>query len=327
MKLTQMMITLAFALTSIGCGSCNEEPPGVCAEVNGSACTCASGRTGVYDCSADCVCGSSSSNIGIEPDLGHTPDVGGRDMAIEDLSDEDMSADAGPDVPADRVAIAAGTFAMGCEQDTACDPDETPVHDVMLSAFSIDRTEVSRASFQLCIDDGDCTTPAMGFELDGGKADLPVTAVTFAQAVAYCTWAGGRLPTEAEWERACTGGDARTFPWGDEDATCDLANTAGCAPGGANGEMIVDSLEAGATPEGALHMAGNVWEWTADWYDELAYAAHSPTDPTGPATGMSRVYRGGSSGNDPSLARCRNRASTYNPAVGGSGLGFRCAYD
>ena len=142
------------------------------------------------------------------------------------------------------------------------------------------------------------------------------------QAADYCAFVGGRLPTEAEWEKACRGTNGDTFPWGNAAADCTKANTEGCV----GSAVEVGLLPAGASPYGALDMAGNVWEWTADWYAADAYATQPAVDPTGPATGTIKVYRGGSSGNLADLARCSNRASTYSPDYGGTGLGFRCAY-
>jgi serine/threonine-protein kinase len=206
---------------------------------------------------------------------------------------------------------------MGCN---TCDADEAPAHVVTLRAFSLDLTEVTQGQYAACVNSA-CTVPAANWD-PVAKGTFPVVNVTWDQAVAYCTWAGGRLPTEAEWEKAARGADGGTFPWGNGAASCALANTFGCG----NVTEAVGAHPTGASPYGALDLAGNVWEWVADWYDASFYASAPSVDPTGPTTGTTRVYRGGSAGNDASLARASNRASTYNPAVGGSGLGFRCAY-
>ncbi|MFU8802914.1 MAG: formylglycine-generating enzyme family protein [Bradymonadaceae bacterium] len=265
-------------------------------------------------------------------------DVGGDSDTTEDISEmiadvadvvpePDSSPDGGePHLPPppfgdDWISIPGGSFEMGCE-DAPCHADEAPVHTVILSPYFILRTEVSRGAYLQCVDDGTCGNPTSD-EYDGeDDLDLPATGLAWDQAEVYCQWISARLPTEAEWERACTGGDGRTYPWGEEEPTCEFANTDGCG-----GKMAVDSLEAGAGPEGVLHMAGNVWEWVADWYADDAYAHHEPTNPGGPETGEKRVYRGGSAGNLSNLARCQNRASSYNPNYGGTGLGFRCVYD
>ncbi len=332
-----LLLALAFG--------CSSDAPGICAEGNGNACTCADGTAGIYDCSHDCVCGTAcaplagescacdgapagtvdcdgacgcpaTADMSAELDLSRA-DQGRPDAGVADVEQLDMSSD-------DRVMIAAGTYTMGC-MGPGCAADEGPTHDVTLSPYWIDRTEVSQSGYQACIDGGACTAPATAFD-PATTGAYPVVSVTYTQAQEYCAWAGGRLPTEAEWERACTGGDARVYPWGDETPTCDLANTMACGAAGANAVSPVDGAPGGASAEGALNLAGNVWEWTADWYAADAYAQHDVQDPVGPVSGTERVYRGGSSGNDASLARCRNRANTYNPDVGGTGLGFRCAY-
>ncbi len=220
--------------------------------------------------------------------------------------------------------VPAGPFTMGCDGCVhwpgTLQVDEQPEHTVLLSAFDIDLTEVTHAAYNDCVSAQACTEPHSGFD-PTGRADYPVTSVTWAQALEYCTWREGRLPTEAEWEKAARGTDGRTFPWGENDPACHLANIDGCV----GDHLPVGSLPLGASPYGALDMAGNAWEWVADWYAEDAYQQHDCPNPTGPASGENRGYRGGSYGNLGELARASNRAATYNPDFGGSGLGFRCA--
>ena len=177
------------------------------------------------------------------------------------------------------------------------------------------------SQYQSCIDEGACTAPSGDSFTPDGTPDRPVTAVTFSQAQAYCAAVGGTLPTEAQWEKACRGTTGQTYPWGDTEPPCTEANTSGCS----GAPVEVQSLPAGASPYGALHMSGNVWEFTADWYAEGTYATHNGPDPAGPVSGTTRTARGGSSGNQPSLSRCSNRSDAYIPTVGCSGLGFRCA--
>jgi formylglycine-generating enzyme required for sulfatase activity len=223
-------------------------------------------------------------------------------------------------VPDDMVEVPAGAFAMGCD---ACGDDEGPARTVTLSRFLIDRTEVTQAAYQACVDDGACTTVDSPAFSPSTRAQHPMVAMTWDQAVAFCAHLDRRLPSEVEWEKAARGDDGRTFPWGDADADCTLANTAGCV--GGDDDLPVGTLPAGASPYGALDMAGNVWEWTADFYAADAYSTSSSTDPAGPSQGTSRVYRGGGSGNTSDLATTTNRADTYSPGFGGTGLGFRCA--
>ncbi len=252
-------------------------------------------------------------------------DDAGGDDAGDGAADADGGADdggAGGDdagdaaIPAGMVEVPAGAFTMGCG---ACDADEAPAHQVVLARFTVDVTEVTRAAYGACVDDGACDAPA-GFDAVS-LPQRPMTSLSWAQATAFCAHLDKRLPTEAEWEKAARGDDGRAYPWGDDAPTCERANTAGCG----DAALDVGGRSAGASPYGVLDMAGNVWEWTADWYAADAYAGHAGADPTGPSTGASHVYRGGSAGNDASLATTTNRADTYADAVGGSGLGFRCA--
>lgn len=216
------------------------------------------------------------------------------------------------------VAVPAGAFTMGCDN---CDSDESPAHAITLSAFDIDVTEVTQSAYDACVTANACTVPSSNYD-PAATPMHPVVNVTWMQAVEYCDWQGKRLPTEAEWEKAARGTDARRFPWGNNAIDdCTHAYTSACA----GTRFPVGQLALGASPYGALDMAGNVWEWVADYYAADTYQNHDANDPQGPNMGTDRVYRGGSGGNALSLARSSNRASTYSPTVGGSGLGFRCA--
>jgi formylglycine-generating enzyme required for sulfatase activity len=220
---------------------------------------------------------------------------------------------------ADRISIPAGTFLMGCDEavDPLCaDPDtedERPVHAVTLSAYRIDRVEVTQADFQACLDAGRCTPPACDFD-PVTSPDRPVACVTVEQARAFCAFAGGRLPTEAEWERAARGDTPRLYPWGSappED--CVHIRAAGCA------DAVPETRSAGASPFGVLDLAGGVAELVNDFY--ALYPAQPQTDPTGPAGGSRTVVRGGRS---PFELRTSWRAPR---PVGASDFrtGFRCA--
>ncbi|MBK7860665.1 MAG: SUMF1/EgtB/PvdO family nonheme iron enzyme [Archangiaceae bacterium] len=223
----------------------------------------------------------------------------------------------GATADAGMVHVPAGAFQMGS---ASGDADEAPAHMVTLSAFDIDTTEVTQGAYAECVTASACTAPSSAYE-PTTRAAWPVVSVSWAQAQAYCAFRAKRLPTEAEWEKAARGTDGRSYPWGNGAATCALANTQGCSDAGAE---PVGMHPGGASPYGALDLAGNVWEWTADWYSATWYASAPSIDPQGPDAGTYRAYRGGSAGNDATLARSSNRASTYSPAVGGSGLGFRC---
>ncbi|MEA3325757.1 MAG: formylglycine-generating enzyme family protein [Chloroflexota bacterium] len=186
---------------------------------------------------------------------------------------------------AEMVYVPEGEFLMGSEDDDAYDK-ESPVHTVYLDAFWIYKHEVTNAQYRQCIGAGVCSAN-LGYYPEN---NYPAVYINWNEAAAYCTWAGGRLPTEAEWEKAARGADGRMYPWGDEYPTCSLAQYSGC-PGD---QVPVGIFPDGASPYGAMDMAGNVWEWVADWYDVGYYDKSPSTNPTGPGSGIYRVLRGGS---------------------------------
>ncbi|MBN2496794.1 MAG: formylglycine-generating enzyme family protein [Deltaproteobacteria bacterium] len=236
------------------------------------------------------------------------------------------------DAPAGMVLVPAGAFQMGCSQaDTRCQADERPAHRVLLDAFFIDRTEVTAAAYGRCVSAGRCTPPEIAEGCNWGKRgrqDHPVNCVSWQQADAYCRFAGGRLPTEAEWEKACRGTDDRIYPWGPEPADCERAvmvsTESGC---GAQRTFPVCSHPAGNSPYGLCDMAGNVWEWVADWYAPTVYAqGPERIAPVGPPGGARKVLRGGSYFGIARYLRASNRDADP-PGSQDNAIGFRCARD
>lgn len=222
--------------------------------------------------------------------------------------------------PGEVVAVDAGEFMMGCNEavDEDCSEDEAPLHTVTLSAFEIDRTEVTQAQYTACVVDGACELPTCEWNCD--EAELPASCVTWSHANAYCAWANKRLPTEAEWEKAARGAEGNKYPWGNEEPDCSRANMAGC---GAEARPA-GSLAAGASPYGALDMAGNMVELVADWYDASYYESSPAEDPQGPSTGTRYSGRGGGFKSDSEYLRTSKR-DWYDPTDSAPSLGFRCA--
>ena len=201
----------------------------------------------------------------------------------------------------DFITIPQGTFTMGSNDGAS---DEKPPHPVTVSAFRMGKTEVTKAQYQACVDAGACTAPdtdtGCNYNVEG-RDKHPVNCVDHAQATAFANWVGGSLPTEAQWEFAARGHEGRKYPWGNTpEPSCVLAvfndsgqyselAKMGCRTGAA---APVCSKTKGNTPEGLCDMAGNVWEWTADWYG--SYSTGPQLDPTGATSGTIRVLRGGS---------------------------------
>lgn len=256
-------------------------------------------------------------------------------------------------VPLSRAPVArlaAGTFMMGSSDEDAafasalcqrysppgvlCDigtfNDEQPAHLVELAAFAIDRTEVTREAYLRCVAAGVCA-PSRVPEGDAriGELQHPAVLVTAAEAAAYCAFAGGRLPTEAEWERAARAGTARRFPWGNQwnDRVANAAPDDPALPDQDGYRYLapVGVLRDGANPHGLLDMAGNVWELTADHYAAEAYAHASPVEPRGPEQGELRVIRGGSHASPPHTLRVTQRG-TIRDNESRPDVGFRCVY-
>ena len=244
---------------------------------------------------------------------------------------------------AEEILIPSGSFQMGCDSGNPsemCSSNEQPLHTVTLSAYSIDKYEVTNARYQACVDAGGCTAPGNVDSVTRSPyygtstyADYPVINVTWHQASGFCAWAGKRLPTEAEWEKAARGSsDTRKYPWGDEfdgnrlnfcDANCESDWKDEAYNDGYVDAAPVGSYPSGASPYGVMDMAGNVWEWVNDWYSGNYYSVSSGVNPQGPETGLYRVLRGGSWLNGDSLVRAAIRYGDL-PVVRDGFSGFRC---
>jgi formylglycine-generating enzyme required for sulfatase activity len=200
---------------------------------------------------------------------------------------------------------------------------ESPQHTVSLDGFWLDRTEVTNAQYSLCVEAGDCRPSRLADDRAYSQTETPVAGIPWRDAAAYCAWAGGRLPTEAEWEYAARGSEGRIYPWGDE-FDCAGGNfgdeITGCDDGYAE-PAPVGSFAAGISWCGALDMAGNAWEWVADAYG--AYPAEDQANPTGPASGDERILRGGSWAYYPPFLRTAHRYPVP-PTANYLAVGFRC---
>jgi formylglycine-generating enzyme required for sulfatase activity len=217
------------------------------------------------------------------------------------------------------VFVPAGEFQMGStDADRDGRDEEKPEHTVTLDAFWVDKTEVTNDQYRKCVEAGDCEEPTCWDNGDLNAPDQPVVCVTWDDAQAYAAWAGGRLPTEAEWEKAARGTDGRFYPWGEDVPDCEDANFKGCLGRTAS----VGSYPGGASPYGALDMAGNAWEWVADWYDEAYYSNAQTDNPQGPDSGERRAIRSGSFDMSEPRLRTAFRAGAL-PAYSNWDLGFR----
>ena len=250
---------------------------------------------------------------------------------------------------AEMVLVPAGEFPMGSEAADieALQPllqrlppevlerlsDQVPKHHVYLDAFYIDKYEVTNALYAQFVQATRRQAPRLSTYQQFNQPKQPVVGVTWHEAQAYCAWAGKRLPTEAEWEKAARGSEGRLYPWGNDfdgpqlnycDKHCpfDWKDTA--IDDGYARTAPVGSYEQGKSPYGAYDMAGNVWEWVADWYS-ADYYQHSPAQhPTGPADGSHKVVRGGAWFVPAPATRTATR-QRFDNHYWGDNIGLRCA--
>jgi|GEM_PF-448208 len=265
-------------------------------------------------------------------------------------------AAAGAACPDDMAAIPGGGFFMGSDDDL---PPEKPAHKVVLRPFCIDKREVTAEAYRACSDRGDCKRAGTTNRWDGmtpkdaktydplctaqdaTRGTHPINCVEWSMADRFCRAAGKRLPTEAEWEFSARGSDGRKYPWGDSPPSPKHLNACGAecvAWGKKRGAFLeamfteadpwpttapVGSFLAGASAWGVLDIVGNVWEWVADYYGP--YAEADQDNPTGPASGATRVMRGGAwNGAYPDWVRPSFRFHA-SPDTRSHGVGFRCA--
>jgi formylglycine-generating enzyme required for sulfatase activity len=262
----------------------------------------------------------------------------GDDCLGTDCDDDDESVHNTCEVPAGMAVIPTGCFDMGDAFDEG-ESYELPVHNVCITAFYMNINEVTNAEYKACVDAGDCTAPSsvesysrLSYYGNATFDDYPVVYVSYTQAVTFCTAAGKRLPTEAEWEYAARGGlSDKRFPWGDTitcaDATYYADDSCIYDVEGTTNYCTDDTSEVGSytvNGYGLYDMAGNVWEWVHDWCDTSYYDISPTDDPTGPATGIDHVLRGGSwfdYAADQRVSSRRWKAPSFTQDL----YGFRCA--
>jgi formylglycine-generating enzyme required for sulfatase activity len=240
--------------------------------------------------------------------------------------------DGGPTGSLQWVCIPGGTFLMGSA--SGGNSDERPVIEVTVPSFEMLQTEVTVSQYRECVDGGPCTAPGTAglcnWSDEGTYAEHPVNCVNWEQMEQFCAWVGGRLPSEAQWEYAArSGGQAITYPWGNEAATCDYAvmDDATHSDGCDNGRTRdVCSTSAGNTAHGLCDMAGNVWEWMQDWYHDSYTGAPDNGSAWVVPSGAFRSMRSGSFALPASEVRAAYRGALL-PALRGPYVGARCVRD
>lgn len=281
-------------------------------------------------------CGSATNTgDGQNSDLAANMDVAEDDTGA--TTDTTQSGDDTVGVSAEMVLIPAGTFWMGCNvtKDSNCKSDESPQHKVTLSAYYMDLTETTIEQYKACMDAGACTWQSELFDAPW-VTNYPMSNVTWTQAQQYCQWRGTGydLPTEAQWEMAARGSCEKngssaddpgcaaamqTYPWGEATAICYYAVMYECG-----GSKPVGSTTGGDSPYGLHDMAGNVYEWTRDWYSATFYSSLQATDdPYDSASALGRVIRGGGYYDDARGLRASVRYYA-KPSAASDDRGLRC---
>ena len=238
-------------------------------------------------------------------------------VAYANSKDKKAASYETPPIDLVMLKIPAGKFTMGSNESK----DEKPVHTVYLDEYYIGKYEVTQDQYKNFIVATGHRKPPGNWKPEE-KADYPVTNVDWSDAAAFCKWAGGRLPTEAEWEKASRGTDGRKYPWGNKEPDFNLLNF----NNNIKETTLVGSYPAGATQYGIMDMAGNVWEWCSDWYENDYYENSPAANPKGPKDGLVRSFRGGCFYDVAEYVRASNRFM-LNPDSRSDNLGFRLVVD
>ena len=218
--------------------------------------------------------------------------------------------------------VSAGEFIMGSQEGAA---DEQPAHRIYVDAFLMDKYEVSVGQYAKYLEATSLDAPPDWNIMNQPQHQKrPVVNIDWADAAMYCKWAGKRLPTEAEWEKAARGTDGRIYPWGNEPPTRLHANFGKMEWNNHAALVPVGKLEDGKSPYGIYDMAGNVWEWVSDWYEQDYYKNSPSQNPTGPSSAQLKVLRGGSWSDNMDNLRSAN-PYIYEPMSQYHNVGFRCA--
>jgi len=221
----------------------------------------------------------------------------------------------------DFVEVAAGPFTMGW---TDGHPNERPPHTVWVDAFVIATTPVTNTDWAAWLDATGTPPPAFWRSPGFDEPDQPVVGISWDEAAAFAAWAGARLPTEAEWEKAARGPAARLYPWGNDAPT--PAHAVFGLKEGSDTVSPIGNRDKGKSPYGVHDLAGNLYEWTTDWYDEEFYSKNPAINPKGPTEGTAKVQRGGSYINGAYRLRSSFRTKG-DPTEHDPNVGFRCAQD